>query len=643
MRCSTFCCAILFLFLSATVTAQSLVLRSAVPQFLRPGDRMELLLHVKNNSNKEVTGQSELQLQDATSGTAVDGWFQNFFPNQYFTASPADSATVRFPVEVPYTFFKTARLRYVASAAADTATVNALVPVLPNRQLHTQSAVHKGSGTFSIPQLVNSGENESLQQAALQVQMAATPAPFAYAALGHLLQQENPGAEAAANRLFAAGILMQFVGQQPEAANAMAKEINLQAFELVYLRQQFTAALHTLQLTQQASGGFAAWRGSNTDATTTHTVAITLARLIHRSAIPAAQHSAINNMTKNAVRFLIKSKAELSAISLAYLESLLQPADKKFSNAINISATLGRESLGTQAMMAMVLWRRGDTAQAKNVLMLALQQQKPSAPSLDNRHQLASETSLLLGAATLVNNRKAADSLILPLLQTGNPDGWQNPSATTGAAYALLVNNAHLVQLQPTSVQMGNLPPRTLPANAYFYTTTVDAGLVHPAAGNITVGKTGGASMPITVAYWQYFDEYVDPVNGVDLQREIFLCKGGKKTPWSEGIPVLLGDTMEVKLQVTNDQERTGLQLQSGWPAGFAPLGTTSINASIFEQNMLGAKRWWLTKLPAGRTTFTYRIKAAHRGTFHSGITELTEMRTGKALARQGIVKMEIE
>ncbi len=619
------------------------MLRSAAPRFLRPGDRMELLLHVKNNSKKEVTGQSELQLQDATSGTAVDGWFQNFFPNQYFTASPADSATVRFPVEVPYTFFKTARLRYVASAAADTATVNALVPVLPYRQLHTQSAVHKGSGPFSIPQLVNSAENESLQQAALQVQMAATPAPFAYAALGHLLQQENSGAEAAANRLFAAGILMQLVRQQPDAAKAMAKELILQAFELVYLQQQFTAALQTLQLTQQAAGGFAPWRGSNTNATTTHTVAITLARLIHRSAIPAAQHSAINNMTKNAVRFLIKSKAELSAISLAYLESLLQPVDKKISNAINVSATLGNESLGTQAMMAVVLWRRGDTAQAKNVLMLALQQQKPSAPSLDTRDQLASETSLLLEAAALLNNTEAADSLTFSLLQTGNPEGWQTASETTGAAYALLADDANLIPLQPTSVQMGNLPPRPVQTNAYFYTTTVDAGLVHPAAGNITIGKTGGASMPITVAYWQYFDEYLDPASGVNLQPEIFLCNGRKKTLWSEGIPVSLGDTLEVRLQLNNDQARTGLQLQSGWPAGFAPLGTTSINASIFEQNMVGAKRWWLTKLPAGRTTFTYRIKAAHRGTFHSGITELTEMRTGKALARQGIVKMEIE
>lgn len=619
------------------------MLRSAAPQFLRPGDRMELLLHVKNNNNKEVTGQSELQLQDATSGTAVDGWFQNFFPNQYFTASPADSATVRFPVEVPYTFFKTARLRYVASAGADTATVNALVPVLPYRQLHTQSAAHKGSGTFSIPQLVNSAENESLQQAALQVQMAATPAPFAYAALGHLLQQENPSAEAAANRLFAAGILMQLVRQQPEAAEAMAKEISLTVFDLVYLQQQFTAALQTLQLTQQASGGFAPWRGGNTDASTTHTVAITLARLIDRSAIPAAQHSVVKDMAENAVRFLTKSKAELSAISLAYLESLLQPVDKKISNAINVSATLGNESLGTQAMMAMALWRSGDTAQAKNVLMLALQQKKPSAPSLDNRHQLANETILLLEAATLLNNKTAADSLILSLLQTGNPEGWQTPSTTTGAAYALLANNAQLVQLQPTSVQMGNLPPRPVPANAYFYTTTVDAGLVHPAAGNITVGKTGGASMPITVAYWQYFDEYVDSANEVDLQREIFLYKGGRRTPWSEGIPVSLGDTLEVKLQLNNNQARTGLQLQSGWPAGFVPLGTTTINASIFEQNILGAKGWWLAKLPAGRTTFTYRIKAAHRGTFHSGITELTEMRTGKALARQGIVKMEIE
>ena len=71
------------------------------PQFLRPGDAVELQAQVIAKDTAERTGQVSLQLMDAASNNAVDGWFNNIFPTQYFTAGPQSEAALRFPVTVP--------------------------------------------------------------------------------------------------------------------------------------------------------------------------------------------------------------------------------------------------------------------------------------------------------------------------------------------------------------------------------------------------------------------------------------------------------------------------------------------------------------------------------------------------------------
>ncbi len=54
------------------------------PRFLREGDKMEFSSKIVNLTEKELTGQAELQLFDATTNQSVDGWFKNMIPNQYF-------------------------------------------------------------------------------------------------------------------------------------------------------------------------------------------------------------------------------------------------------------------------------------------------------------------------------------------------------------------------------------------------------------------------------------------------------------------------------------------------------------------------------------------------------------------------------
>ena len=77
-------------------TQKSLMVQPNIPRFLREGDQMELSVKIANLTNKELTGTITLELIDATTNTSVDGWFQNVFPQQYFTAEAAQSGIVQF-------------------------------------------------------------------------------------------------------------------------------------------------------------------------------------------------------------------------------------------------------------------------------------------------------------------------------------------------------------------------------------------------------------------------------------------------------------------------------------------------------------------------------------------------------------------
>ena len=67
------------------VTQKQLMVQPNAPRFFREGDRMEFSAKIVNLTDSEFTGQAQLQLFDATTNQSVDGWFQNMFPNQYFT------------------------------------------------------------------------------------------------------------------------------------------------------------------------------------------------------------------------------------------------------------------------------------------------------------------------------------------------------------------------------------------------------------------------------------------------------------------------------------------------------------------------------------------------------------------------------
>lgn len=118
---------------------QDLNILSNIPLFLREGDNLELIFVITNNSNQEITGQCTLELLDANTRVSIDGWFQNIFPTQYFTAYAHQNTIVKFPIQIPFNFNKTLTWRVIATAGNFSNVAENIIPILSNRLLVTES------------------------------------------------------------------------------------------------------------------------------------------------------------------------------------------------------------------------------------------------------------------------------------------------------------------------------------------------------------------------------------------------------------------------------------------------------------------------------------------------------------------------
>ncbi|WP_290713133.1 alpha-2-macroglobulin family protein, partial [Flavihumibacter sp. CACIAM 22H1] len=190
----------------AIITQKDLMVQPNMPRFLREGDKMEITTKVVNLTDKEVTGQAELQLIDATTNQPVDGWFRNFFPNQYFTVAAKSTELVRFPVEVPYQFDRALTWKIIARVGEKTDGESSTLPVLSNRQLVTEAIPFfiNGSSSKDVPltKLINSKDSETLSNQSLTVEFSANPAWYAIQSLPYLTEYPYECAEQSFNRLY---------------------------------------------------------------------------------------------------------------------------------------------------------------------------------------------------------------------------------------------------------------------------------------------------------------------------------------------------------------------------------------------------------------------------------------------------------
>jgi TonB-dependent SusC/RagA subfamily outer membrane receptor len=333
---------------SATITTQkTLMVQPNAPRFMREGDNMEFVTKIANLSDKELTGQCTLELVDATTGASVDGWFQNSFPVQYFTAAANQSTVVKFPVQIPFNYNKPLTWRVIAKAAEFSDGEENTLPVLTNRMLVTESLpLYLKSGekekNYSFDKLLNN-KSESLAHEGITVEYTANPIWSVVQSLPYLMEYPYECAEQTFNRMYANALASSIVNKYPKIKavfeewkkdttafksnlqkNEELKQVLLQEtpwvlnaeteqqkqkniallFDVVKMSNSIDAVIEKLQQLQTSNGGFAWFKGGYESRYITNYILTGIGKLKKANALSKGQADKLQSIADKALTYM---------------------------------------------------------------------------------------------------------------------------------------------------------------------------------------------------------------------------------------------------------------------------------------------------------------------------------------------------
>ncbi len=354
------------------ITQKDLMVQPFAPRFLREGDRFEFTAKITNLTDKEITGNSNLQLLNTATMQPVDGWFQNIFPNQHFTVAAGQSTVVKFRTEVPYGFNNALTYRITARAANQSDGEEATLPVLTNRMLVTETLPlamrNTSSKNFSFVKLLTN-KSESLTHHRFTVEFTSNPVWYAVQALPYIMEYPYECAEQTWNRFYANALASSITAKIPKIKavfeqwkvkdsaallsnlqkNEELKSILLQEtpwvlqanneeqqkkniallFDMLRMSRELDKAIGQLQQMQSSNGGFVWFKGGPDDRYITQYILTGIGHLKKLNAWPKSQEKKLNHIVAKAIPYLdrklkedydylIKNKVVLKNNNLGY-------------------------------------------------------------------------------------------------------------------------------------------------------------------------------------------------------------------------------------------------------------------------------------------------------------------------------------
>ncbi len=363
------------------ITQKDLMVQPFAPRFLREGDRFEFTAKISNLTNKEITGVSNLQLINTATMQPVDGWFQNTFPVQHFTVGANQSTVVKFRTEVPYNFNEALTYRIIAKAEDKSDGEEAILPVLTNRMLVTETLPlpmrGDGTKTFSFEKLINN-KSESLTHHKFTIEFTSNTVWYAVQALPYLMEYPYECAEQTWNRFYANALASHITNKLPRIKAVFEKwatpspsgggregaalQSNLQKneelksvllqetpwvlqakneeqqkkniallFDMIRMSSELSKSMAQLQGMQSTNGGFVWFKGGPDDRYITQYIVTGIGHLKKLNALPKEQEKAINAILAKAIPYLdqklkedydylIKHKAQLKNNQLSNIQ-----------------------------------------------------------------------------------------------------------------------------------------------------------------------------------------------------------------------------------------------------------------------------------------------------------------------------------
>lgn len=212
--------------IATVITQKKLMVQPNVPRFFMEGDQLELATKIANLTENEISGTVRLELIDAATNRPVDGWFQNIFPNQYYTAEAGKSISVKFPIQIPFGYNKPLILKIVAKSGDYFDGIENTLPVLSKRQLVTESfplLLLKDTVQHFIFESLKNQESESITHQSLTVEYTSSPIWNIVKALPYLIEDVNDNIVQKFNQFYANSMATYILERNPLIKHIFSK------------------------------------------------------------------------------------------------------------------------------------------------------------------------------------------------------------------------------------------------------------------------------------------------------------------------------------------------------------------------------------------------------------------------------------
>lgn len=206
------------LFKSEVQTQKDLMVVPNAPRFLREGDQLTFSSKISNLSDKNLTGEVELQWFDAFTMKPIDAAFSNTNSRKTFELKAGENTNIDWQVTIPYTH-QAVVYRVVAKSGNFSDGEENTLPILTNRMLVTEtlpiSVRENQSKTFELEKLKNNN-SATLQNFNLTLELTTNPLWTVIGALPYLREYPYECSEQLFSRLYGNAISTAVLNQSPK-------------------------------------------------------------------------------------------------------------------------------------------------------------------------------------------------------------------------------------------------------------------------------------------------------------------------------------------------------------------------------------------------------------------------------------------
>lgn len=339
------------------VTKKDLMVFPNAPRFLRQGDQLDFPVKVSSLSEKELTGTLEFAILDAATGADISAKFGLEQGNLPFSVKPGLSIVRNFSINIPKNHLLPVKYRVIARAGSIGDGQEALLPVLSNRTLVTETmplTIKAGETKTATFTELQSNTSQSLENYQYSLEFTTNPAWYVVKALPYLMEYPHPCAEQIFSRVYAnmlgAHITAQIPAIQevfeewstgdnqeellsnlsrnqdlksamleetPWVMEAMSEEEQQRRiallFDLARVTRETSRELGKLSAMQLSNGGFPWFQGGRDNRYITQYILEGFGHLRKLGAIDYKEHQGLEQMIDRAVRYMDDRAAESHA------------------------------------------------------------------------------------------------------------------------------------------------------------------------------------------------------------------------------------------------------------------------------------------------------------------------------------------